>query len=295
MIVLGGSASTELAEKVAKEMGVELGRLELKRFPDGEKYVRVLEDVAGKDVAVVQSLYRTPDEYLFEYFLLVDALRDLGAKSITGITPYLAYARQDARFNPGEAVSCSATAKLIEAAGTTSFITVDTHLHRLENVSKVFKVPARNISAMPLLGQYALENLNPRKPVVIGPDAEAEPWAAATAKELDAEHTFFRKKRITSSKVEIDTGDVDLEGRDAVFADDIISTGGTIAEAAVACKKKGARKIYALCTHPVLASGALERLHAAGVEKIIGTDTIPSPISKVSVAPILARALKSKL
>ena len=295
MIILGGSASTELAEKVSKEMGVEPGRLELKRFPDGEKYVRVLEDVTGKDVAVIQSLYRTPDEYLFEYFLLVDALKELGAKSITGITPYLAYARQDARFNPGEAVSCTATARLIEAAGTSSFITVDTHLHRLESVSKVFKVPARNVSAMPLLGQYAMENFNPRKPVVIGPDSEAEPWAAATAKELDAEHTFFRKKRISSSKVEIDTGDVDLEGRDAVFADDIISTGGTIAEAALACKKKGARKIFALCTHPVLATGALERLHGAGVEKVIGTDTIPSPVSQVSVAPILAKALKARV
>src|SRR3989441_1843116 len=294
MIILGGSASTELAEKVAKEMGGELGRLELKRFPDGEKYVRVLEDVAGKDVAVVQSLYRTPDEYLFEYFLLVDALRDLGARSITGITPYLAYARQDARFNPGEAVSCSATAKLIEAAGTTSFITVDTHLHRLENVSKVFKIPARNISAMPLLGQYALENLSPRKPVVIGPDAEAEPWAAATAKELDAEHTFFRKKRITSSKVEIDTGEVDLECRDAVFEDDIISTGGTIAEAAGACKKKGARKIYALCTHPVLASGALERLHAAGGGEGIGNGKKTRFVWKGSVGANFAKGLKAQ-
>jgi ribose-phosphate pyrophosphokinase len=293
MIVLGGSASTDLAGRVAKEMGVDPGRVELKRFPDGEKYVRVMEDVAGKDVAVIQSLYRTPDEFLLEYFLLVDALRDLGTRSIIGVAPYLAYARQDARFNPGEAVSCLATAKLIEAAGTTSFVTVDTHLHRLESVSKVFRVPARNISAMPLLGQYALEKLNPRKPVVIGPDAEAEPWAAATAKELDAEHTFFRKKRITSSKVEIDTGDVDLNGRDAVFADDIISTGGTIAEAAVACRRKGARKIYALCTHPVLATGALERLRAAGVEKVVATDTIPSPVSEVSVAPIIARVLKA--
>src|SRR5437867_12552895 len=106
MIVLGGSASTELAEKVAKEMGVELGRLELKRFPDGEKYVRILGDVAGEDVAVVQSLYRTPDEYLLEYFLIVNTLQDLGARSVTGIAPYLAYARQDARFKPGEAVSC---------------------------------------------------------------------------------------------------------------------------------------------------------------------------------------------
>ncbi len=294
MIVLGGSASTELAEKVAKEVGVEPGRLELKRFPDGEKYVRVLDDVSGQDVAVIQSLYRTPDEYLLEYFLLVDALRDLGARSITGVTPYLAYARQDSRFKPGEAISCLSMARLIEAAGTNSFLTVDTHLHRLESVSKVFKIPAKNLSAMPLLGQYALENLSPRKPVVIGPDAEAEPWAATLAKELDAEHMFFQKKRITSSKVEIDTGSVDLEGRDAVFADDIISTGGTIAEAAMACKRKGARKIFALCTHPVLAEGALERLRAAGVDRVIGTDTIPSIVSKVSVAPVLANALKSR-
>ncbi len=292
MIILGGSASTHLAERVAKQVGVEPGRLEVKKFPDGEKYVRVLVDVKDQDVAVIQSLYRTPDEYLFEYLLLVDTLRDLGARSITGVAPYLAYARQDARFKSGEAVSSLSLARFFEAAGTTSFLTVDTHLHRLEDVSKVFKIPAQNLSAMPLLGKYALENFRPKKPVVIGPDEEAEPWAGAVAKELDAEHTAFRKKRVTSSKVEIDTGDVDLKGRDAVFADDIISTGGTIAEAARACKKKGARRIFALCTHPVLAEGAVKRIKASGVLKIVGTDTIPSPVSKVSVAPVIAKALK---
>lgn len=299
MIILGGSASGPLADKVAKELGSEPGRLEVKKFPDGEKYVRVLENVEGEDVAVIQSLYRTPDEYVFEFLLLIDTLRDLGARSITGVAPYLAYARQDARFYSGEAVSSLSLARFFEAAGATSFLTVDSHFHRLEDVSKVFKIPARNLSAMPLLGKYALENFRPRNPIVIGPDEEAESWAAAVAKELDAEHTAFQKKRVrrqheTSSKVEVDTGDVELKGRDAVFADDIISTGGTIAEAAKACKKKGARRIFALCTHPVLAEGALKRIRAAGVSKVIGTDTIPSPVSKVSVAPIIARAIKAQ-
>ncbi len=297
MLVLGGSASTSLAEKVAKELGQEVGRLEIKRFPDGEKYLRVLDDVKGKDVAVIQSLYHTPDENLFEILLLVDTLRDLGASSITTVAPYLAYARQDARFYPGEAVSSLSVARFFESAGTTSFLTVDCHLHRMGDVSNVFKVPARNLSAMPLLGKYALENLNPRNPVVIAPDEEAEQWAATVAKELDAEHVVFRKTRVrkegvTSSRVDVNTGDVGLKGRDAVFADDIISTGGTIAEAAKACKKKGAKRIFALCTHPVLANGALKRIRDAGVLKVIGTDTIPSPVSKVSVAPVLAVALK---
>ena len=298
MLVLGGSASTRLAEKVAKELGEEPGTVEIKRFPDGEKYLRIHDDVKGKDVAVVQSLYHTPDENIFETLLLVDTLRDLGAGSITVVAPYLAYARQDARFYPGEAVSSLSVARFLESAGTTSLLTIDCHLHRLGDVSKVFKIPARNLSAMPLLGRYALNNLKPRNPVVIAPDEEAEQWATTVAKELDAEHSVFHKKRVrkeglTSSRVEVDTGNIDLDGRDAVFADDIISTGGTIAEAARACKRKGARRVYALCTHPVLANGALKRIREAGVLTVIGTDTIPSPVSKVSVAPVLATALRT--
>lgn len=294
MIIIGGSASASLADRVAKELGTEPGRLEIRKFPDGEKYVRVLSEVNGQDVAVIQSLYRNPNEYLFELMLLTDTLRDLGARSVTGVVPYLAYARQDARFKPGEAVTSISLARFLEASGMSRFLTVDTHLHRLEDVSKVFKIPAENLSAMPLLGQYARENFRPKKPVVIAPDEEAEPWAATVAKQLDdAEHTVFHKKRITSRRVEIQSSQVELKGRDALFADDIISTGGTIAEAARACKKKGARRIFVLCTHPLLAEGALRRIKVAGIQKTIGTDTIPSPVSKVSVAPVIAQALKT--
>jgi ribose-phosphate pyrophosphokinase len=304
MIIIGGSASTNLAEKVAKQLGQEPGRIEIKRFPDGDKYVRILDEVNGQDVAVIQSLYHKPDQRIFadqnifELLMIIDTLRDLGAKTIAVVAPYLAYARQDSRFFPGEAVSSQIIARLLEDVGTTKFLTVDCHLHRLGDVSKIFKIPAQNLSAMPLLGKYALENLHPKKPLVIGPDEEAEQWAAIVAKELDAEHTVFQKKRIrkegaTESRVEITASDIDLNGRDAVFADDIISTGGTLAKATKACKKMGARRIYALCTHPVLADGALERVKSAGIHKVVGTDTIPSSISQVSVAPVIAAALKS--
>src|SRR6267143_980489 len=296
MIILGGSASASLAEKVAKELGQKPAEIE--RFPDGEKYIRIHDDVKDKDVAIIQSLYRTPDEYIFEYLIIADTLRDMGAASITGVIPYLAYARQDSRFYPGEALTSASVAKLFEAAGTTSVLTVDCHLHRLGDVSKVFKVPAKNLSAMPSLGKYARETLRPNNPIVVAPDEEAEQWAGTVAKELEAEHTHFTKRRIreegqTSSRLELDTGSADFKGRDVVFADDIISTGGTIAQAARACKKKGAKRMFVVCTHPVLAKGAIQLVKAAGVSKIIATDTIPSPISKVSVAPVLATALKS--
>src|SRR6266446_4891040 len=291
MMILGGSASSHLAEKVAKELGENVGRLEIKRFPDGDKYVRILDEVKGQDVAVIQSLYHKPEQHIyadlhiFELLMIVDTLRDLGAKTITVVAPYLAYARQDSRFYPGEALSSQVIARLLEDVGTTKFLTVDCHLHRLGDVAKIFKI-------------HALKAIHPKKPFVIGPDEEAEQWAATVAKELDAEHTVFQKKRVrkegaTESKVEITATEVDLKGRDEVFADDIISTGDTLAKATKICKKMGARKIYALCTHPVLADGALMRVKSAGIQKVIGTDTIPSIVSQVSVAPVIAAALKS--
>src|SRR6266550_4083190 len=285
MIILGGSASTGLAERVAKELGQKPAEIEIKRFPDGEKYIRIHDEVKDKDVAVIQSLYRTPDEYIFEYLIIADTLRDMGASSIVGVIPYLAYARQDSRFYPGEALTSASVAKLFEAAGTTSVLTIDCHLHRLGDVSKVFKVPARNLSAMPSLGKYARDILRPKNPIVVAPDEEAE-------------HTHFTKRRIreegqTSSRLELDTGNAEFKGRDIVFADDIISTGATIAGAAKACKKKGARRMFVVATHPVLAEGAIKRIRASGISKMIATDTIPSMISKVSVAPVLSAALRN--
>jgi len=294
LLIVGGSASRLLAEKVAQELGVSVSKLEVRRFPDGEKYVRILDNVSEEDVAVIQSTYHKPDEYLFEYFLLAETLRDLGARKVMAVIPYFAYARQDERFNPGEAVSFGTVAKLIENVGTSEIYTIDMHLHRVPEISKMFKIPAHNLSAVPLLADYVQKNFELSKLLVIGPDEEAEQWAKAAAERLSVDYDVLEKKRLGPEKVEIKPRRLGVKGRDIVIVDDIISTGGTIVETVKVVKREGARKIIAACTHPVLVEDALAKIYEAGADAVIGTDTIPSPVSHVSVAPIIAQALKKE-
>ncbi|HXZ90171.1 MAG TPA: ribose-phosphate diphosphokinase, partial [Candidatus Dormibacteraeota bacterium] len=138
MIVIGGPTSESLASRVANELGLVAGKLEVRRFPDGEKYLRVLSDVQGKNVAIIQSIHHTPDELLFEYLLLADTVKDLGARKVTAFIPYFAYARQDERFKPGEALSFRTVTKLIECVGTDEVYTIDMHQHRVLKSSEVF-------------------------------------------------------------------------------------------------------------------------------------------------------------
>jgi ribose-phosphate pyrophosphokinase len=291
LLIIGGSASRPLAEKVVQELGVSISELDVRRFPDGEKYVRILDNVSGEDVAVIQSTYHKPDEYLFEYFLLAETLRDLGAKKVTAVIPYFAYARQDERFNPGEAISFETVAKLIENVGTNEIYTIDMHLHRVPDISKMFKIPAYNLSAIPLIANYVKKNFELSKLLVIGPDEEAEQWAKAAAETLKVDYDVLEKRRLGPEKVEIKPRRLDVKGRDVLIVDDIISTGGTILETVKVVRREGARKIIAACTHPVLVEDALTKIYEAGTDAVIGTDTIPSPVSHVSVAPIIAEAL----
>ncbi|KPV64796.1 MAG: Ribose-phosphate pyrophosphokinase [Candidatus Bathyarchaeota archaeon BA1] len=291
MLIMGGSASSLLAMKVAHELGKNVSKLEVKRFPDGEKYLRVLDDVNGRDVVVIQSMYHKPDEYLFEYLLLADALRDLGANRVIAVIPYLAYARQDERFIPGEAISFQTVSRLIESVGTNEIYTIDTHLHRVLDISKTFKITAHNLSAIPTLTNYIKENFTLNKPMVIGPDEEAEQWAKIAAKGLNTEYDVLEKRRLGPDRVEVKPRRLEIKDRDVVIIDDIISTGGTVLETIRVARKEGARKIIAACTHPVLVDNALEKIYEEGADAVIGSDTIPSPISFVSVALIIAKAL----
>jgi ribose-phosphate pyrophosphokinase len=265
-----------------------MGGLEVRRFPDGEKYLRVLSDVKGQSVVVIQSIHHTPDELLFEYLLLADALKDLGAKRVTAFIPYFAYARQDERFKPGEALSFKTVSKLIESVGTDEIYTIDMHQHRVLKSSEVFKIPSHNLSAMPLLADYVKKSGKLEKPLVIGPDAEAEQWAKIAAERLQTDYDVFEKKRLGDAHVEVRPRRANASGRDVLIVDDIISTGGTIVEAAKILLAQGARHIQVACTHPILAPGALEKIRSAGVSDVIGTDTVPGPISYVSVAPVIA-------
>jgi ribose-phosphate pyrophosphokinase len=288
LIVIGGSSCENLANTVANQLGVTSGKLEVRRFPDGEKYLRILNEVKNEHVIVIQSMHHTPDDFLFEYLLLVDALKDLGAKRVTSFVPYFAYARQDERFKPGEALSFKTVSKLIQSVGTDEIFTIDMHQHRVVKSSEVFGIPSHNLSAMRLLADYVRKEGKLTNPLVIGPDAEAEQWAKLAAESLNAEYDVFEKKRLGDSKVEIRPRKSSAKDRDVLIVDDIISTGGTIIEASKILFSQGARRIEVACTHPILASEALSRILAIGVANVVGTDTVPCPISYVSVAPLIA-------
>jgi len=294
MKLISGSASDTLAARVARELGTDTAKIETKRFPDGEKYLRVLGDVKGEEVAVIQSINRTPDELLFEYLLLADTLKDLGASRIIAFIPYFAYARQDERFNPGEALSFKTVSKLIENVGTDEIYTIDMHQHRVLKSSDVFNIPSHNLTAMPLLADYVEKVANLHNPLVIGPDAEAEQWAKIAADKLHTDYDVFEKKRLGSETVQIRPRKASAKDRDVLIVDDIISTGGTIVEALKILFSQGARRIDVACTHPILVGGALARIYEAGAVNVIGTDTVSSPISYVSVAPLIAEQIRKE-
>jgi ribose-phosphate pyrophosphokinase len=293
LIIFGGSSCEKLAEIVAGELDLKSGKVEISRFPDGEKYIRVLSDVKDQNVFVIQSMHHTPDDFLFEYFLLVDALKDLGATKVTSFIPYFAYARQDERFKPGEALSFRTVSRLIENVGTDEIFTIDMHQHRVVRSADVFRIPSHNLSAMPLLAKYVKEEGRLQNPLVIGPDSEAEQWAKLASETLRTDYDVFEKKRFAADKVEIRPRRANAKGRDILIVDDIISTGGTIIEASKILHSQGANKIEVACTHPILATDALSRIRGAGVLNVIGTDTIPGPISYVSVAPLIAEHIRA--
>lgn len=292
VLITSGSPSKTLAWKVAAELKTKYLDTEIKMFPDGEIYVRFLGDVTKEEVVVIQSLGHQPNQYLVELFLMLDALKDLKAKRIVTVLPYFAYARQDERFKPGEAISLQTVSRLIEAAGADHIFTIDSHRHRVIDQDRLTKVPLDDLTAMTELAKYVNSTFSLKDPAVIGPDAEAGAWAKIAADTLGIEYDALEKKRYDAETVEIKPRTLDVKNRDVLIVDDIISTGNTIIKAIDVLKKNGANDIYVACTHPLLVLNALVRIYKAGAIDVVGTDTVLSSISHVTVAPVIANAVK---
>ena len=290
--VTSGSPSKTLAWKVAEELSADYLDTEVKQFPDGETYVRFLGEVKEEKVVVIQSLGHQPNNYLVELFLMLDALKDLKAKQVVAVLPYFAYARQDERFKPGEAISLKTMSRLIEAAGADHIFTIDSHRHRVVDQDELTKVPLNDLTAMGELANYMATKHKMTNPAVIGPDAEAGAWAKTAAAALSVDYDALEKKRFDAETVEIKPRRLELKGRDVLIVDDIISTGNTIIKAIDVLKKNGAKDIYVACTHPLLVLNALIRIYQAGAVDVVGTDTVQSDISHVSVAPVIAKAVR---
>lgn len=294
MKIVGGPGSLELARRVSKALNVPLASSRTKRFPDGEFYFKFEENISDQDLLVVQSLYPPQDARLVELFVILHTARDLGASSIELFAPYLAYSRQDERYLDGECLSSGMIAEMLERLSVDALYTVDIHN---EEVLDMYKVPTVNLTASGILaGYFAAKDLT--DPFVISPDDEegAIKRAMNAAKTLDTDYDFFRKSRdCYTGEITTYSKRLKTRGRDVIIVDDIISTGKTSANAAKMLRKQGARRVFVGVSHALLLGDSLKTLKEAGVDEIVGTDSVANECAKVSVAPILAKALEKKL
>ncbi len=300
-MIIGCSASQDLAAKVAHELNEELCYVENKKFPDGERYLRV-DGKIDDEVTIIQSTCYPQDENLIELLFLIKNLKDLGAKKVKVVVPYMAYARQEKRFKNGETISAQIVASLIQSAGADEFISINLHE---ECVLNFFDIPAKNLSAMPAIAEY-IAGVTDEKPIILAPDKGAYPFAQEIAEILDCDCTYLSKVRLGPDKVETRIVDVRCDGAegestvniDAVkekrvfIIDDIIATGGTIVNAIKLLQANGAKSVEVCCVHPILVNGAVARIYAAGAGSIIATNTISSDTTRVSLAKTIANALK---
>ncbi|MFC2154203.1 ribose-phosphate diphosphokinase [Candidatus Altiarchaeota archaeon] len=284
MIVFSGQNSKELAAKIVRG-GFAEGKVERKTFPDGELYLRVATNVKGKECVVVAST--TSNDDLVELLLLLDALNDQGAERIIAVVPYLAYARQDKAFLEGEALSAKTVVKLVSGL-CDEILTFNCHFLDKEGKEKYQSVEVNNLDAFPILAKHFQEEL--KDPILIAPDKGSLEYAKTAAERMGCDFDNLSKTRVSSEEVEYEQKDLDVNGRDVLILDDIISTGGTIIRASEFIRKQSPSSINVGCVHGVFARGT-EGLKKA-VDSLVCTDTIQRPESKVSVSDQIIEELK---
>jgi ribose-phosphate pyrophosphokinase len=292
--LLSGTANRRLAEEIAEHIGVELCRVTISRFADGEIFVRIDENVRGQDVFIVQST-NPPAENIMEMLLLIDAARRASAARITCVMPYFGYSRQDRKDQPRVAIGAKLVANMVEAAGAHRVVAIDLHSHQLQGF---FDIPVDHLYASPVFqSHYRKKQLNDL--AVVAPDVGSVKMARGFAKRLNGSLAIIDKRRPTQNVAEVLNVVGNVDGKDCLLPDDMIDTAGTVTEAARALKELGARDIYVCATHALLSGPAVERLRAAPIVEVAVMDTIEiSPerrfpaLKVLSVGELLSKAVK---
>jgi ribose-phosphate pyrophosphokinase len=294
LILFSGNANRTLSQEIADHLGVPLGEAEVSRFADGEVLVQIFENVRGADVFVIQPTCRPVNEHLMELLVIIDALKRASAWRITAVMPYYGYGRQDRKVQPRVPITARLVADLLTAAGVHRVLTMDLHAGQIQGF---FTTPVDHLFAAPVLLQYFRERML-GSAVVVSPDAGGVERARAFAKRLDTSLAFIDKRRTGPNEAKVMHIVGEVEGRDVIIVDDMIDTGGTLTQAVPALIEKGAKRIYASCTHPVLSGPAVERIEGSALEEVVVTNTIPLPegrpskkLTVLSVAPLLGEAI----
>jgi len=293
MMLLAGTANRPLAEEIAAELKQPLCQVTIRRFADGELFVKIDENVRGRDVYIIQPT-NPPAENLIELLLLVDAARRASAARVTTVLPYYGYARQDRKDQPRVAISAKLMANLISTAGAQRVLAMDFHSHQLQGF---FDIPVDHLYAAPVLtAHYRMKRLH--DPVVVAPDVGSAKMARGFAKRLNASLAIIDKRRPSANIAEVVNVVGEVAGMDCLIADDLIDTAGTVSEAAKALKRLGARRIFVCATHAVLSGPAAQRLAEAPIDEVAVTNTILIPPERqfptlvtLSVGGLLARAI----
>lgn len=292
--LLCGSANPALAELIAGEIGVELTDPGLRRFPDGEIDIKIQDSMRGHDVFVIQPTCQPVNESLMELFILLDALRRASAGRVTAVIPYYGYARKERKSQPREPISAKLIANFVTLAGADRLLLLDLHAEAIEGF---FDVPTDHLTANRILADHLRGRGLPRI-TVVAPDAGGGKRAEAIASLLGSPVAFGYKHRLADDHTETLAVSGDVEGRDCIVVEDMITTGGTVTALAAVLRGLGASSVTVAATHPVLTSGALQRLRGAPIDEVVVTNSIPvpaenqgPPLTILSVAPLLAEAI----
>jgi ribose-phosphate pyrophosphokinase len=291
LIIIPGPASAELGTKIAELLKAKIVPVEFKRFPDGESYIRFkdVDLIKNELVAIVQTTSPPQNENLIQLLLMADNAKDNGAKTITAVVPYLAYSRQDNRFRSGEALSIKTIVTLLKTCGVNKIITVNAHNPTL---LKTQPIKVEDLSAFSLLAEHLKKKgLDGTFSLSMGKKGLSTVVETDEVLKGGYDYVPTQRDRLTGNVI-IEKKTLSLENRDAVVFDDIISSGGTMIKAVSWVKEQGAKRIYAACVHPLLTSDTKDRILKAGAEGIVGTDSVPNLVSEVSIAPLVAGALK---
>jgi ribose-phosphate pyrophosphokinase len=295
-VVLPGTASLELVNEICGPIGLNPGRVESERFSDGETWVKINENVRGRDVYVVQSTYNPANENLMELLLLIDAAKRASAERVNAVIPYFGYARQDRKDQGRVALSAKLVANLISTAGADRVISLELHASQIQGF---FDIPVDHLYGGPLLVEHVRE-LGLSDCVVVSPDVGSVKRARAFARALDAPLAIIDKRRPKANETVVMNIIGDVRGENVLIFDDMIDTAGTLCTASEALREHGAKDVYACSTHAVLSGPAVERIKASCIKQVIVTNSIPQGenarqlgnLRVVSVAPLIGEAIR---